>query len=176
MSIRIVTDSDCDLPQERVDRHGITVLPMHTNIGTQGILDGVTTARQEFHGGLAQFGTQPMTLVPGPGKWIEAFDRLAADGATGILAVHVAGSLSAMVNTARLAAEEGDKKRTWTRGAALARVIDLRREVGPLEPLVMVRTHDPRERRRWSSGLNPCRPGAAGFVAIRSPSQLRAHQ
>ena len=50
-----------------------------------------------------------MTSVPGPGTFIETFDKLAAEGATEILAIHIAGSLSAMVNSARLAAEEWDK-------------------------------------------------------------------
>ena len=50
-----------------------------------------------------------MTSVPGPGIIIETFERLADEGATEILAIHVAGSLSAMVNSARLASEEWDK-------------------------------------------------------------------
>jgi DegV family protein with EDD domain len=106
MSIRIVTDSNCDLPQATVDEYGITVVPMYINIGSESYLDGVTMSRQEFYEGLPGFDTHPMTSVPGPGTFIETFDKLAAEGATEILAIHVAGSLSAMVNSARLAAEE----------------------------------------------------------------------
>ena len=109
MSMRIVTDSNCDLPQELVDEYGITVVPMHINIGAESYLDGVTMSRQEFYEGLPHFKSHPMTSVPGPGAFIETFDRLEAEGATEILAIHVAGSLSAMVNSARLAAEEWDK-------------------------------------------------------------------
>jgi DegV family protein with EDD domain len=109
MSIRIVTDSNCDLPQAMVDGYNITVVPMYINIGEESYLDGVTMSRQEFYEGLPNFHSHPMTSVPGPGTFIETFDKLAAEGATEILAVHVAGSLSAMVNSARLAAEEWDK-------------------------------------------------------------------
>ena len=109
MSIRIVTDSNCDLPQAMVDEYGITVVPMYINIGSESYLDGVTMSRQEFYEGLPHFDSHPMTSVPGPGTFIETFDKLAAEGATEILAIHVAGSLSAMVNSARLAAEEWDK-------------------------------------------------------------------
>ena len=109
MSIRIVTDSNCDLPQAMVDEYGITVVPMYINIGTESYLDGVTMSRQEFYEGLPYFDSHPMTSVPGPGAFIEIFDKLAAEGATEILAIHVAGSLSAMVNSARLAAEEWDE-------------------------------------------------------------------
>ena len=109
MSIRIVTDSSCDLPQAMVDDFDITVVPMYINIGAESYLDGVTMSRQEFYEGLPHFDSHPMTSVPGPGVFIETFDKLTAEGATEILAIHVAGSLSAMVNSARLAAEEWDK-------------------------------------------------------------------
>ena len=108
MSIRVVTDSSCDLPQALVDEHGITVVPMYINIGAQSYLDGVTMSRQEFYEGLADFDSHPMTSAPGPGTFVEVFERLAAEGATEVLAIHLAGSLSAVVNSARLAAEEWD--------------------------------------------------------------------
>jgi DegV family protein with EDD domain len=92
-----------------VDEYGITVVPMYINIGSESYLDGVTMSRQEFYEGLPHFDSHPMTSVPGPGTFIETFDKLDAAGATEILAIHVAGSLSAMVNSARLAAEEWDK-------------------------------------------------------------------
>jgi DegV family protein with EDD domain len=109
MSISIVTDSNCDLPQTMIDEYGITIVPMYINIGAESYLDGVTMSRQEFYEGLPHFDSHPMTSVPGPGTFIEMFDKLAAEGATEILAIHVAGSLSAMVNSARLAAEEWKK-------------------------------------------------------------------
>ena len=109
MSTRIITDSNCDLPQAMVDEFGITIIPMYINIGSESYLDGVTMARQEFYEGLPHFDSHPMTSVPGPGTFIETFEKLAAEGATDILAIHIAGSLSAMVNSARLAAEDWDR-------------------------------------------------------------------
>ena len=106
MTIRIVTDSNCDLPQDAIDHYGITVVPMYINIGARSYLDGIDMTRQEFYEGLPHFEAHPMTSVPGPGTLVEIFDRLADDGATEILSLHIAGSLSAMVNSARLAAEE----------------------------------------------------------------------
>jgi DegV family protein with EDD domain len=109
VSIKIVTDSNCDLPPELVEEHGITVIPMYINIGSESYLDGVTMTREEFYEGLPHFDTHPMTSVPGPGTFIETFEQLEDEGATEILAIHVAGSLSAMVNSARLAAEEWNR-------------------------------------------------------------------
>jgi DegV family protein with EDD domain len=109
MSVRIITDSNCDLPQAMVDDYGITVVPMYINIGTKSYLDGVEMSRQEFYEGLPHFDSHPMTSVPGPGAFVEIYDRLADEGASEILAIHIAGSLSAMVNSARLAAEDWDR-------------------------------------------------------------------
>ena len=49
VSIRIVTDSTCDLPQEIVQENNISVVPLFINFGDQGYLDGVEISRQEFY-------------------------------------------------------------------------------------------------------------------------------
>jgi DegV family protein with EDD domain len=106
MSIRIVTDSNCDLPPELVEEYGITVIPFYINIGAQSYLDGIDMSRAEFYEGLPRFPSQPMTSVPGPGSLVNTYEKLAAGGATAILSIHMSTSLSAMANSARLAAEE----------------------------------------------------------------------
>jgi DegV family protein with EDD domain len=108
MSIRIVTDSNCDLPQEVIDEYGITVVPMVVNIGAESYLDGVEMSRQAFYEGLPGFASHPTTSVPSPGEFYEAFEHLASEGADEILSIHIATSLSAVANSARLASEELD--------------------------------------------------------------------
>ncbi len=108
MSIRIVTDSNCDLPAETVKAQNIAVVPFYINIGQQSYLDEIEMSRAEFYEGLADFEDHPMTSVPGPGTFVELYERLADEGATEILSIHMAAGLSAMVNSARLAAEEFD--------------------------------------------------------------------
>ena len=109
MAIRIVTDSNCDLPADLIEQHGIVVIPMYINIGAKSYLDGVEMSREEFYEGLPDFEAHPMTSVPGPGVFVENFEALASEGATQILSIHIASSLSAMANSARLAAEQWDK-------------------------------------------------------------------
>jgi len=109
MSIRIVTDSNCDLPEDIIQQYGIVVVPLYINIGTESYLDGVEMSHEEFYEGLPHFHTHPMTSVPGPGVFVEAFETLASEGATEILSIHIASSLSAMANSARLAAEQWDE-------------------------------------------------------------------
>lgn len=106
MSIRIVTDSNCDLPQTVIDEYAITVIPLYINIGSKSYLDEVDMSRADFYEGLPDFEAQPTTSVPGPGTFIEFYEKLADEGATEILSIHISESLSAMVNSARLAAEQ----------------------------------------------------------------------
>jgi DegV family protein with EDD domain len=106
MSIRIVTDSSCDLPVEIVSAHGISVVPMYVNIGTDSYLDGVDMSRQQFYEGLSGFEVHPTTSVPSPGQFIHVYEQLVAEGATQILSIHISSSLSAVTNSARLAADE----------------------------------------------------------------------
>lgn len=102
MTVRIVTDSNCDLPPDLVAEHGITVVPLYVNIGSDSYLDGIEISRQQFYEGLPTFEHHPTTSVPGQGKFREVYRRLEAEGATGIVSIHIATSLSAVANSARL--------------------------------------------------------------------------
>ena len=106
MSIRIVTDSTCDLPDELAARHGITVVPMYINVGRQSYLDGVELSREEFYARLPEYDPPPTTAAPGPQQFRRLYEALAEGGATEILSIHISASLSATLNAAQLAAKE----------------------------------------------------------------------
>jgi DegV family protein with EDD domain len=106
MTIRIVTDSTCDLPQDLVEAYGITVVPLYINFGSKGYLDGVELSRSAFYERLPDSEPFPTTATPGPQQFRQAYDRLAAEGATEILSIHISISLSATVDVARTAAKE----------------------------------------------------------------------
>jgi DegV family protein with EDD domain len=108
VSIRIVTDSNCDLPEEITTEYRIAVVPLYINIGADSYLDGVEMSRGEFYEGLPHFKAHPTTSVPSPGQFYQAYERLASEGASEILSIHISVTLSAVVNSARLAAEEFD--------------------------------------------------------------------
>jgi DegV family protein with EDD domain len=109
VSIRVVTDSNCDLPKDLVDQYGIVVVPLYINIGTESFLDGVELSREQFYHGLPDFESHPTTSVPSPGQFLAAYERLANEGATQILSIQISKTLSAVTNSARLAAEETDR-------------------------------------------------------------------
>jgi DegV family protein with EDD domain len=106
MTVRIVTDSTCDLPAETIARYGICVVPLYINVGRQGFLDGIDITRQEFYTRLPSFSEHPTTAVPSPQKFHAMYDALADEGATEILSIHISVSLSAVMDMARVAAQE----------------------------------------------------------------------
>lgn len=106
MNIRIVTDSTCDLPEEIVSRHSITVIPLAINVGDKTFMDGVDLTRSQFYAQLPNFNPHPKTAAPGSEVFTQTFERLADEGAQAILSIHISETLSATVNSARLAAKQ----------------------------------------------------------------------
>ncbi|MEP6896106.1 MAG: DegV family protein [Chloroflexota bacterium] len=106
MEIRIVTDSTCDLPEHLVGKYAITVIPLHIQQGDNTYLDGVNLTREQFYEQLPGFNPAPKTAAPGPDVFKQAWDRLADTGAKAILSIHISESLSATINSARIAAEQ----------------------------------------------------------------------
>jgi DegV family protein with EDD domain len=109
MSIKIVTDSTCDLPESVVVEYGITVIPAYINVGGQSYLDGAELSRGEFYRRLPDWESPPTTAVPGPEVFRQAYERLADEGATEVLSIHISISLGAILNSARLGAKETDR-------------------------------------------------------------------
>lgn len=105
MTIRIVTDSTCDLPQELADELGITVIPCYLNIAGKSYLDGVEMTRERFYQELPTYDPFPTTSSPGTGVFVNAYDRLASEGADHVLSIHIASKLSGVLNAANAAAQ-----------------------------------------------------------------------
>lgn len=106
MNIKIVTDSTCDLPTDVVEKHDIEVIPLYIHIGEQSYLDGVELSRADFYQQLPNYSTFPTTATPGPEAFRAVYQTAIEQGAEHILSIHIAESLSATLNSARLAAEE----------------------------------------------------------------------
>lgn len=106
MSIRLVTDSTCDLPPDVVEKYGITVIPLIITAGSAEMRDGVDITRREFYTQLPDFKHSPKTAAPGPAFFREIYERLAREGAREILSIHISHKLSATIDSARQAAAE----------------------------------------------------------------------
>jgi DegV family protein with EDD domain len=105
MSIRIVTDSTCDLPAALAEKYAIAVIPCFINLENQSYLDQVQLSRQQFYEKISYLKYPPTTSSPGIGSFVEVYQRLSLAGASEIISIHVSGTLSNIPNIARMAAE-----------------------------------------------------------------------
>lgn len=106
MTIKIVTDSTCDLPDSIIQDLGITVIPSYININGKSYLDGEELSRQAFYDMLPSSKPHPTTSAPGTGAFLIAYQNLIKKGASGIISIHISHSLSNIVNVAQIAAKE----------------------------------------------------------------------
>jgi len=93
MTTKIVTDSVADLPSQVVNELGITVIPLNVRFGTEVYRDGVDLTAEQFYDRLVHSQTLPVTSVPSPGTFAEAYDKLAEE-TDEILAIILSSKLS----------------------------------------------------------------------------------
>jgi len=103
-TVRVVTDSACDLPQAVADELGIEIVPLTIRIGDEEFVDRRDLTPAQFWARVAASPTLPETAAPAPGQFEEVYLRLADEGATGIVTVSLSGALSATMQSAELAA------------------------------------------------------------------------
>ena len=104
--VRIVVDSNSQIPPVLVERFGITVVPLAVMVDGVQYLEGVDLDADDFYARF-QTGTPEVgTTQPSPGQFAVAYDSLVADGAEEILSVHIGSSVSGTVNAARIAAAQ----------------------------------------------------------------------
>ena len=105
MPVRVVTDSTADLPPEVAKAHGITVVPLNVQFGEESYRDGVDITPDQFYQRLVSSPRLPTTSQPSVGAFIEAYQGI-AEGAEGIVSVHISGKLSGTCNSATQAQTE----------------------------------------------------------------------
>jgi DegV family protein with EDD domain len=104
VTVRIVTDSACDLPQAVADELGISIVPLSIRFGSEEFIDRRDLTTAEFWRRSAASPVLPETAAPPPGLFEETYRALIADGATGIVVISLSGGLSATIQSAELAA------------------------------------------------------------------------
>jgi DegV family protein with EDD domain len=119
VTVRIVTDSSCDLPEDVAVGHGIRIVPLTIRFGAEEFLDREELSTAEFWRRCASSSTLPETAAPAPGQFEQVYRELLAEGATGIVVVSLSSALSATMQSAELAARE-------VAGVIPVRVVDSR--------------------------------------------------
>lgn len=99
MTVRIVTDSVSDLPPQVAKEMGVAVVPLNVAFGNEVFRDGIDLTTEQFYHRLTTNKTLPVTSVPSPATFAEAYDKLAEE-TDEILAIVLSSKLSATYDVA----------------------------------------------------------------------------
>ncbi len=98
-SVAVVTDSVADLPSQVAEEFGITVVPLVVRFGTDVYRDGLDLSSDQFYGKLRTSKILPLTSVPPPAAFADAYDKL-AEKANEIVVISLTSKLSATYQVA----------------------------------------------------------------------------
>ena len=99
MTVKIVTDSVADLPSQVVNELGITVVPLNVRFGEKVYRDGIDLTAEQFYERLKHSQILPVTSVPSPAAFAEAYDKLVEE-TDGILVITLSARLSGTYDVA----------------------------------------------------------------------------
>ena len=103
--IALLTDSCADLSPRLAEENHIHVVPLHIRCADGEYRDGVDIHPADIYARLRS-GELPKTSLPAGEDITGAFDRIAAEGYDGVIAVMLSSGLSGTYNMTRLLAEE----------------------------------------------------------------------
>jgi len=98
-NVGIVTDSVADLPSQVAEEFGITVVPLVVRFGTDVYRDGLDLGPDQFYEKLKTSKVLPLTSVPPPAAFAEAYDKL-AEKTNEIVVISLTSKLSATYQVA----------------------------------------------------------------------------
>lgn len=101
--IAIVTDSTASLPEALIEKFNIHWVAYYIHRGQEVLRDLVTIKREEFLAWLATTKVLPTTASPGPGDYIETYEKLVQEGATEIFSIHMTCKASGAYQAAKIA-------------------------------------------------------------------------
>ncbi|WP_283678759.1 DegV family protein [Lentilactobacillus sp. Marseille-Q4993] len=102
-TVKIVTDSSVQLSEDEKSKYDITVIPLSIMIDETVYVDGETISSEQFVKMMLEADNLPKTSQPPIGKFVDAFDKLGADGSQ-VLCINMMEQLSGSVHAAEQAA------------------------------------------------------------------------
>jgi DegV family protein with EDD domain len=118
----IVVDSTADFPKASQRYSNWRIVPLYVRFGSESFRDYIELGPAEFYLRLRETAVSPTTSQPTPGDFLETYEQLV--GFDRVYSLHLAGTLSGTVESARQAASEfSDRIRvvdTETASAAIA--------------------------------------------------------
>lgn len=104
-SIKIVTDSTCDLTPEMCAFYQITMVPLNVCFGEQSFKDKVDLDAEKFYTLLKTSPHHPRTSQPSPEDFKKTYTKLLADDGD-IISIHLSAKMSGTLQSAELAKKE----------------------------------------------------------------------
>jgi DegV family protein with EDD domain len=104
VTVKVVTDSACDLPQATVDEFDIGVVPLTIRFGDEEFVDRRDLTPPQFWARCKSSPTLPETAAPSPGAFETEFRAAAAAGHDSVVCINLSGGLSATIQAAQMAA------------------------------------------------------------------------
>ncbi|MBD3003335.1 DegV family protein [Streptomyces sp. 5-10] len=103
--VAIVTDSTAYLPQDAMERHRITAVPLTVVLGDRALEEGTEISARSLAQALQK--RKPVTTSrPSPETFAAAYRAAAEEGATGIVSLHLSAEFSGTYDAAVLAAQD----------------------------------------------------------------------
>lgn len=105
MSVKIISDSACDMTQCEAKEQDVMILPLKNIIDDVEYLDGVTITTEEFYEKLENCKALPTTSQLTPADFEDVLRPIVENGEEAVI-ITLAGKLSGTMQSAVLAAEE----------------------------------------------------------------------
>jgi DegV family protein with EDD domain len=104
MTVKVVTDSTCDIPPQLMQDLDITVVPIYVVFGDKSYRDKLDISADEFYDKLIHGPVHPTTSIPTPKDFADVFNRL-AEKTDEIIAILITSRESGTFNAAVMAKE-----------------------------------------------------------------------
>lgn len=105
MSIKIVSDSTCDLSKELIERYNIHILPLHVLLGEDDYLDGKSVTPDEIYKWSDENKATPKTSAPSIAEVMDVLQACTEDGSE-VICFSVSDQMSTTGNVMRMTAAD----------------------------------------------------------------------
>jgi len=102
VKIQVITDSTADMPDGLADELGITIVPVHLNIGDKTYREGIDITKNELYSMLPSLPVHPTTSQPNPEEFISVYQNY-CNTVEGIVSIHISSKISGTYNSANIA-------------------------------------------------------------------------
>ncbi len=104
MTVKVVTDSTCDIPAKLMQDLDITVVPIYVVFGDKSYRDKLDISEEEFYDKLIHGPVHPTTSIPTPRDFADVYNKL-AEKTDEIISIHITSKESGTYNAAVMAKE-----------------------------------------------------------------------